>query len=594
MIALARTNMAFPSLAEQQPDPFEETAALIDRLAVAQVAQWTNGISPAALAEAWFDWTAHLALAPGKQMHMAMKGGRKALRFVRFAQTNWPWLPAEPVIAPLPQDHRWDDPAWADLPYALWQQSFLLHQQWWDAGTRDVRGMDPHHERVVNFVGRQILDMLAPSNFIFTNPVVQRRIVETGGACLFEGMQLLREDLEHAARQGPSKRAEGLRPGEQVAITPGQVVWRNELMELIQYAPTTKEVRPEPVLILPAWIMKYYILDLSPENSLVRWLVGQGYTVFMLSWRNPDGSLRDRDMDDYRRLGPMAALDAVQAITGAAKVHGVGYCLGGTLLAITAAAMAREGDGRLASMTLFAAQTEFSDPGELGLFIDSSELEFLDEMMWTRGYLESWRMGGAFDLLRSNDLIWSRLIAEYLLGQRPEMTDLMAWNADGTRMPYAMHIEYLRRLFLNDDLAEGRFPVDGRPVTLLDLHLPIFVVGTETDHVAPWHSVYKLHLLTDSELTFLLTTGGHNAGVISPPGHPHRRYRVLTRPAESAYLDPESWQRQAAAHEGSWWPEWGAWLGARSGEPIPPPAMGASDKGYPPLEPAPGSYVRQP
>ncbi|WP_213982285.1 alpha/beta fold hydrolase [Sphingomonas sp. dw_22] len=583
-----------PLPAEQLPDPFEETAALVDRLAVAQVAQWTNGISPAALAEAYFDWASHLALAPGKQAHLATKAARKALRLMHFAATNRPWAPAAPVIAPLPQDHRWDDPAWADQPYAMWQQSFLLFQQWWDAATRDVRGMDPHHARVVNFVGRQILDMLAPSNSILTNPALQRRIAETGGTCLIEGMQLLREDIERAVRHCPPVGADAYMPGEQVAVTPGQVVWRNELIELIQYAPATGEVRPEPVLIVPAWIMKYYILDLSPENSLVRWLVGQGYTVFMISWRNPDGSLRDRDMEDYRRLGPMAALDAVQAITGAPKVHGVGYCLGGTLLAITAAAMARDGDDRLASMTMFAAQTEFSEPGELGLFIDPSELEFLDEMMWTRGYLDSWQMAGTFELLRSNDLIWSRLIGEYLMGERPAMNDLMAWNADGTRMPYAMHSEYLRRLFLNDDLAEGRFPVDGRPVRLSDLHLPIFSVGTETDHVAPWHSVYKLHLLTDSELTFLLTSGGHNAGVVSPPGHPRRHYRVLTRPEHGSTLDTESWERQAAPHDGSWWPEWGAWLDARSGDPVAPPPMGAPDKGYPALEPAPGGYVRQP
>ncbi|WP_084249965.1 PHA/PHB synthase family protein [Sphingomonas mali] len=586
------TSLSSPT--EQLPDPFDQTAALVDRFTVAQLAQWTNGISPAALAGAYFDWASHLALAPGKQMHMAMKAWRKALRLMHFAAANQPWTVPAPVITPLPQDHRWDDPAWRDLPYALWQQSFLLIQQWWDAATRDVRGMDPHHERVVNFVGRQILDMLAPSNSILTNPVVQRRVLETGGACLIEGMQLLREDVERRIRHSPPVAAEAFKPGEQVAVTAGQVVWRNELIELIQYAPTTRKVRPEPVLIVPAWIMKYYILDLSPENSLVRWLVEQGYTVFMISWRNPDASLRDRDMEDYRRLGPMAALDAVQAITGASKVHGVGYCLGGTLLAIVAAAMARDGDDRLASMTLFAAQTEFSEPGELGLFIDSSELEFLDEMMWVQGYLDSRQMAGTFELLRSNDLIWSRLVSEYLMGERPPMNDLMAWNADGTRLPQAMHSEYLRRLFLNDDLAEGRFPVDGRPVSLSDIHLPIFAVGTETDHVAPWHSVYKLHLLTDSELTFLLTNGGHNAGVVSPPAYPNRRYRVLTRPAEGAYLDPDNWERRAVPHEGSWWPEWAEWLGAHSGAPVALPPMGAADKGYPPLEPAPGSYVREP
>ncbi|MDH7971381.1 alpha/beta fold hydrolase [Sphingomonas sp. AR_OL41] len=579
------------SVASETPDPFAEVAALANRLTVSMVAQWTRGISPAALASAYFDWMSHLALAPGKLAHLALKAGRKEMRLAHFAAGNPPGAPVAPVIAPLPQDHRWDDPAWRDLPYAYWQQTFLLAQQWWDAATRDVPGMTPHHERVVNFVGRQLLDMVAPSNSPLTNPVLQRRIIETGGACLVEGARLLREDLERALRHSPPVGAEAFVPGEQVAVTPGQVVFRNELIELIQYAPTTDTVHVEPVLIVPAWIMKYYILDLSPANSLVKWLVEQGHTVFMISWRNPDGSLRDKDMNDYRRLGPMAALDAVQAITGAERMHGVGYCLGGTLLAIAAAAMARDGDDRLASLSLFAAQTEFSEPGELGLFIDPSQLEFLDEMMWTQGYLDSRQMAGTFELLRSNDLIWSRLIGEYLMGERPAMNDLMAWNADGTRMPYAMHSEYLRRLFLNDDLAEGRFPVDGRPVSLSDLHLPIFALGTETDHVAPWQSVHKLHMLTESEVTFVLTSGGHNAGIVSPPGHPHRHYRVLTRPEGGAYLDPASWEREAVLHEGSWWPEWAAWLAGRSGALVAPPPMGAPDKGFPPLLPAPGSYV---
>ncbi len=593
-LAVTPATIAPPLPGSDAPDPFAEVAALANRLTVSMVAQWTRGISPAALASAYFDWMSHLALAPGKLAHLALKAGRKEMRLAHFAAGNRSDAPCEPVITPLPQDHRWDDPGWRDLPYAYWQQAFLLGQQWWDAATRDVPGMAPHHERVVNFVGRQLLDMVAPSNSPLTNPVLQRRIIETGGACLIEGARLLREDLERALRHNPPVGAEAFVPGKQVAVTPGQVVFRNELIELIQYVPTTDTVRAEPVLIVPAWIMKYYILDLSPANSLVKWLVGQGHSVFMISWRNPDGSLRDMDMDDYRRLGPMAALDAVQAITGAAKVHGVGYCLGGTLLTIAAAAMARDGDDRLASLSLFAAQTEFSEPGELGLFIDPSQLEFLDEMMWTQGYLDSRQMAGTFELLRSNDLIWSRLIGEYLMGERPAMNDLMAWNADGTRMPYAMHSEYLRRLFLNDDLAEGRFPVDGRPVSLSDLHLPIFALGTETDHVAPWQSVHKLHMLTESEVTFVLTSGGHNAGIVSPPGHPHRHYRVLTRPEGGAYLDPASWEREAVFHDGSWWPEWEAWLAGHPGALVAPPPMGATDKGYPPLLSAPGSYVHAP
>jgi polyhydroxyalkanoate synthase len=573
------------------PDPLDGIAETLDHAAMAGVARVTSGLSPATLDQALTDWGLHLALSPGKSLQLVAKAGRKYARFFDYMLRSASDPGAPPAIEPLPQDRRFADSAWSQPPFNLITQAFLLNQQWWHAATTGVSGVTRHHEEMVSFGARQLLDMFAPTNFLATNPVLQRKIFETGGKCLVDGFQLLLEDMQQTVRGEPPIGAEDFRVGENVAATTGKVVFRNHLIELIQYAPTTETVRPEPVLIVPAWIMKYYILDLSPENSLVKWLTGQGYTVFMISWHNPDSADRDLDMEDYRKLGPMAALDAVTAITGAPAVHAAGYCLGGTLLSIAAAAMAREGDERLASVTLLAAQTEFSEPGELGLFIDEAQLNLLESMMWSRGYLDSGQMDGAFQILRSNDLVWSHILTEYLMGERAPMTDLMAWNADGTRMPYAMHSQYLRRLFLNDDLAEGRYPVDGKPISLSALRKPMFMVGTERDHVAPWRSVQKLHFLTPAEITFVLTSGGHNAGIVSEPGHPGRRYHILTRDADGPALDPAEWLQRARPEEGSWWVAWAEWLQRLSGEPVAPPAMGAADKRLAPIGDAPGQYV---
>jgi len=351
-------------------------------------------------------------------------------------------------------------------------------------------------------------------------------------------------------------------------------------------------VRPEPILIVPAWIMKYYILDLSPHNSLVKYLTEQGFTVFMISWKNPGPADRDVGLDDYRTLGVMSAFEAIGAILPDRKVHAVGYCLGGTLLSIAAAAMARDGDERIATLTLLAAQTDFTEGGELMLFIDESQLAFLEDMMWEQGFLDARQMAGAFQMLRSNDLVWSLLIHDYLLGGRQQMTDLMAWNADATRMPYRMHAEYLRRLFLDNDLAEGRLLVGDRPIALADLRVPIFAVGTERDHVAPWRSTYKINLQTAGEATYLLTSGGHNAGIVSEPGHEGHSFRVAVA-RNNHYLDPDGFLNEAARQDGSWWPEWAAWLRHRSGAPAAAPPMGAPQSDLPPLGDAPGTYVLQ-
>ena len=577
----------------RSPDPLDGIATTLNRAAGAAIAQATHGLSPATMMLAAFDWGIHLATAPGKQLQLASRIARDQMQLLDYAARSASGGKPQAVVEPAAQDRRFRDPAWSKPPYDVIAQSFLLCQDWWQEATSGIDGVSPHHRDMVAFTARQLLDTLAPTNFLATNPVLQRRVAETGGMCLADGLRHLVEDLERQARGQPPEGAEAFRVGETIAATPGKVVWRNRLMELIQYEPSGETVHPEPVLIVPAWIMKYYILDLSPENSLVRWLTAQGFTVFMISWHNPAGADRDLDLDAYRRLGPMEALDAIGAITGAERIHAAGYCLGGTLLAIAASAMAAAHDSRLASVTLLAAQTEFSDPGELGLFIDDAQLHILRDMMWSRGYLESGQMGGAFQILRSNDLVWSRVLQEYLMGERAAMNDLMAWNADGTRMPYEMHAEYLERLFLHDELAEGKFTVEGRTLALSSLRMPLFVVGTEHDHVAPWTSVHKIHLLTPAEITFVLTSGGHNAGIVSEPGHPHRHYRIATRAAGGAAVTAPDWLETASQHEGSWWEAWAQWLACHSAQAGPPPPMGAPDKGYPPLGDAPGRYVME-
>ena len=567
-------------------------AEVIDRSTHSAMARFTAGLSPMTLTSAYADWASHLAALPGKRSLLVEKALRKWLRFVNYAARHAVERgDCEPCIEPLPQDKRFIGEAWRVPPYDLFYQSFLLTQQWWHNAMTDVRGVTHGHERIVAFGTRQWLDVFAPSNFLLTNPEVLERTRSEGGMNLLRGARNFIEDAERAWSGRKRIGTEAFQVGRNVAITPGKVIYRNRLMELIQYAPATKEVHPEPVLIVPAWIMKYYILDLSPHNSLVKYLTEQGYTVFMISWKNPGPEDRSLSMEDYRQLGVMAALDAVTGIVPARKVHAVGYCIGGTLLAIAAAAMARDGDKRLASTSFLAAQTDFTEAGELMLFINESQLAFLEDVMWEQGFLDSRQMAGTFQILRSNDLVWSRMVRTYLMGEREAITDMNAWNADATRMPYRQHAEYLRRLFLDNDLAEGRFSAGGKHVALSDIRQPIFAVGTETDHVAPWRSVYKFNLLTDSEVTFLLTSGGHNVGIVSEPGHPHRHYRVATRASEDHYEDPDAWMAKTTVKDGSWWPEWIAWLDARSGEKVNPPSMGG--RALTPLADAPGTYVRE-
>ena len=585
---------ALPSILER--DSFSSTAfaEILDRSTHAAIGKFTMGLSPSSLLSAYFDWLTHMVAAPGKRVQLSEKALRKWMRLYQFAiSALMDGNGSDCCVDPLPQDRRFSKEEWQQWPFNVFYQSHLLAQQWWHVATTGVPGVSAQHERVLEFTARQLLDLCSPSNFILTNPEILAKAQSTGGQNFVRGFQNFIEDWERQIGNKPPVGTEDFRPGHEVAVTPGKVVFRNRLIELIQYQPTTDKVRAEPILIIPAWIMKYYILDLSPRNSMIKYLVDQGFTVFAISWKNPDPDDRDLGLDDYRTLGVQAAHEAIGMITNSDKIHGVGYCLGGTLLAIEAAAQSRNSHSPFQSLSFLAAQIDFEEPGELQLFIDESQLRFLEDMMWEQGFLDARQMSGAFQLLRSNDLIWSRNMREYLLGERSSLNDLMAWNADTTRMPYRMHSEYLRRLYLNNDLAEGRFEVNNRPVSITDIRSPVFCVGTVRDHVAPWQSVYKWNLLTDTDITFLLTSGGHNGGIISEPGHPRRSYQVATRKQNDLYIDPDTWIAQTSKRSGSWWPEWVDWLVSHSGSTTAPPQTGNAEAGYPAMIDAPGSYVLQ-
>ena len=564
----------------------------IDRLTNVAIAQGTMSLSPASMMMGYLDWLVHLAASPGKQILLAEKGLRKVGRLADFAGRRLAAPETPPCIEPLPHDRRFAHPGWQRLPYCLMAQGFLLSQQWWHNATTGIRGVSKAHEQMVNFAARQLHDMLSPSNVPWLNPETIEATRREQGTNLARGVWNFADDMRRRVRGEPPAGTDSFKVGENMAVTPGKVVYRNHLMELIQYAPSTAKVRREPVLMLSAWMMKYYIMDLSPHNSMVKYLVDRGHTVFMISWRNPSDEDRDLTMEDYRTQGIMAALDVVSKIVPGEKIHAVGYCLGGILLTIAAATMARDHDDRLASITLFTTLTDFTEVGEMSVFMDESQIAFLEDQMWQRGYLDPRQASGGFQLLRSKDLIWSKMVREYVLGEREPVFDLMAWNADGTRMPYRQHAELMHRLYVGNELFQGTYTVNDRPIAISNIRVPIFAVAAERDHVAPWTSVHKLHLQSDStELTFVLTKGGHNVGIINEPGHPGRAFWIrTTRDGDSIY-DPETWRARAEKVEGSWWPAWQTWLSEHSDGEVPARKPGAIKAGHPPIEDAPGSYV---
>lgn len=564
---------------------FVQIADEVDRLFQAKLSRTTFGLSPAGLIEVYASWLAHLALCPGRLAALSCFPFHHFKGIAQQAVCN-----DEQDMKP---DPRFKSEDWSVFPWKTYVDLFHSSEEFWDLATKGIPGLSPQYERAISFAARQMLDSVSPANFIPTNPELMFETIKRGGANLMDGAVNALEDFSRNVSGRPEAGMENFKVGENVATASGKVVFRNDLIELIQYDPVTKDVYKEPVLILPAWIMKYYILDLSPQNSMVKWLVEQGHTVFIVSWKNPGAEDRNKGMDDYIRDGALAAIDVVSSIAEGEKIHLTGYCLGGTLAMITAALLAHDGDNRLKTLSLLAAQGDFTEAGEMMIFVTPSEIAYLENMMWAQGYLDTKQMAGAFQMLRSYDLIWSRLVKDYMMGKRSKPFDIMAWNSDATRMPYKMHSEYLERLYLNNEFSDGHYVALGKDIAPENINLPIFAVGTEKDHVAPWKSVYKIHLMSSGEVTFVLTVGGHNAGIVSEPGHEGRNYKISVKKAGEPYQSPAQWEKTAKRREGSWWLAWGKWLQEQSAKTkITAPGKAGNAK-YKVIDSAPGAYVRQ-
>ena len=496
---------------------------------------------------------------------------------------------AEPLHRPDKNDRRFLHADWEENPvFDFIKQSYLLTSRWMIDTVRETSGLDKEVLRKVDFYTRQFADALAPTNFVMTNPEVLRETIDSKGQNLAKGLSNLLDDLERGKGRLRVKMVEddAFKIGDSVAASPGKVVFQNDLMQLIQYAPRTEKVRERPLLIVPPWINKFYILDLREKNSFVKWAVEQGHTVFMISWVNPDGALADKTFEDYMFEGPLAAIDAVVEATGADKVNLIGYCIGGTLTATTLAYMAGKGDSRAASATFFATLVDFDEPGELGVFIDEEQIAGLEERMSEKGYLEGADMAATFNMLRANDLIWSFVVNNYLMGKEPFPFDLLFWNSDATRMPAAMHSFYLRKMYRENALTRpGGIALGGVPIDLGRIRTPLYVLASKEDHIAPWESVYAGAKLYGGRARFVLASSGHIAGVVNPPAA--GRYSYRTNPKTPAKA--QDWFDGATERDGSWWPDWNKWAERHGGggAPAREPGAGALQA----IEDAPGSYV---
>ena len=573
-------------------DIAERSQKLLQEFSARYQADGPQQTDPLRLTQTFMDFTAKMLADPNKLVQAQMELWQQYMQLWQTTAQRLMGQTVAPVVEPAKGDKRFNDPAWKDeVVFDYLKQSYLLTSRWLQGTVKEVDGVDSKTAQKVEFYTRQFVDALSPSNFAMTNPQVLKATVETKGENLVKGLQNLLTDLERgkgklAIRQTDMK---AFKVGENVATSPGKVVFQNELMQLIQYAPLTEEVHAMPLLIVPPWINKFYILDLKPQNSFIKWATEAGYTVFVISWVNPDEKLSALVFEDYMKLGPLDALSAIEKATGEKKISAIGYCIGGTLMATTLAYMAARGDDRIAACTFFTAQVDFTEPGELGVFIDEDQLTGVQEVMSKKGYLDGTEMATTFNMLRANDLIWSFVVNNYLMGKDPFPFDLLFWNADATRMPAAMHMYYLRNMYQKNLLAQpGGLVIDNVPIDLRKISIPTYIQAGKEDHIAPAKSVYKATQIFGGPVRFMLAGSGHIAGVVNPPSakkYQHWLNETATNPATL----PE-WQAGAVEHPGSWWNDWDKWLSEKSGAKVPARVPGAG--GLAAIEDAPGSYVK--
>lgn len=497
---------------------------------------------------------------------------------------------APPVVSPDPRDKRFADPEWSENQFFdFLKQAYLLTAQWADKLVKDAAGVDEHTRKKAEFYVKQIANAISPSNFVLTNPELLRETLSSNAENLVRGMHMLSEDIKagHGLLKIRQSDPSMFEVGKNLATTPGTVVFQNELMQLIQYEATTKNTMKLPLLIVPPWINKFYILDLAPEKSFIKWCVDQGITVFVISWVNPDARLVAKSFEEYMREGVITALDTVEAITGETQIHAIGYCVGGTLLSITLAYLAAKKQNRIKSATLFAAQVDFTYAGDLMVFVDEERISQLETHMKEQGYLEASRMANTFNMLRSNDLIWPYIVNNYMRGKKPVPFDILYWNSDATRMPAANHSFYLRNCYLDNKLTKGEMEIAGVRIDLHEVKVPVYNLATREDHIAPAKSVLYGSQYFGGPVKFVLAGSGHIAGVINPPAKPKYQYWTGDGPQDESV---EAWMKTATEHPGSWWPDWLEWLKAQGAETVAARKIGGGK--FKPIEDAPGSYVK--